>query len=51
MESWTVHLDRDVQQRLDEQAFCAAVSSAATQLVESQFAQVRELKREVYAGS
>ncbi len=51
MESWTVHLDRDVQKRLNEQAFCAAVSSAATQLVEQQFAQVRELKREVYAGS
>ena len=46
-----MHLDRDVQKRLNEQAFCAAVSSAATQLVEQQFAQVRALKREVYAGS
>jgi len=50
MESWAVHLDRDVQKNLDEQAFCAAVSGAATQLVEQQFAQVKTLKREVYAG-
>jgi hypothetical protein len=51
MDSWTVHLDRDVQNRLNEAAFCTAVSSAASQLVESQFAQVRALKREVYAGA
>ncbi len=51
MDAWVVHLDRDVQQRLNETAFCAAASSAATQLVESQFAQVKALKREVYAGS
>jgi hypothetical protein len=51
MDSWAVHLDRDVQKRLNEAAFCAAVSSAATQLVESQFAQVKALKREVYAGA
>lgn len=51
MDSWVVTLDRDVQKRLTEQAFCAAVSSAATQLVESQFAQVRALKREVYADA
>jgi hypothetical protein len=51
MESWAVHLDRDVQKKLDEQAFCGAVSSAATQLVEQQFAEVKELKREVYAGA
>lgn len=50
MESWAVHLDRDVQKKLTEQAFCAAVSSAATQLVEQQFAQVKALKRDVYAG-
>jgi hypothetical protein len=51
MDSWTVTLDRDVQKRLNEPAFCAAVSNAATELVESQFAQIRALKREVYAGA
>lgn len=51
METWTVQLDRDVQRTLNEEAFCAAVSSAATQLVEQQFAQVRALKREVYAAA
>ncbi|MEO6512908.1 MAG: hypothetical protein ABIO16_18060 [Nocardioides sp.] len=51
MESWAVHLEPDVQKRLSEQSFCAAVSSAASQLVAAQFAQVKELKREVYAGS
>jgi hypothetical protein len=51
MDSWTVQLDREVQKRLNEAAFCAAVSSAATHLVESQFAQVMALKREVYAGA
>jgi hypothetical protein len=50
MESWVVHLDRDVQRRLNEAAFCAAVSRAATQLVELQFAEVKALKRQVYAG-
>ena len=50
MESWAVHLDRDVQQRMVEMAFCDAVSRAATQLVEQQLAAVRALKREVYAG-
>lgn len=49
MDGWAVQLARDVQSRLDEQAFCQAVSRAATQLVESQFAHIRELKREVYA--
>jgi hypothetical protein len=50
MDSWAVHLDRDVQQRMDEVTFCDAVSRAATQLVELQLAAVRALKREVYAG-
>ena len=50
MDSWAVHLDRDVQQRMDEATFCDAVSRAATQLVELQLAAVRALKREVYAG-
>jgi hypothetical protein len=50
MDSWAVHLDRDIQRRLDANAFCEAVSRAATRLVESQLAQVRALKREVYAG-
>jgi hypothetical protein len=50
MDSWAVHLDRDVQQRMDEVTFCDAVSRAATQLVELQLAAVRTLKREVYAG-
>ena len=50
MDSWAVHLDRDVQLRMDEHAFCEAASSAATRLVESQFAQVRALKREVYGN-
>jgi hypothetical protein len=50
MESWAVHLDRDVQQRMDEVTFCDAVSRAATRLVEQQLAAVRALKREVYAG-
>ena len=50
MDSWAVHLDRDVQQRMDEVAFCDAVSRAATQLVELQLEAVRALKREVYAG-
>jgi hypothetical protein len=50
MDSWEVHLDRDVQQRMDEVTFCDAVSRAATQLVELQLAAVRALKREVYAG-
>jgi hypothetical protein len=50
MDFWTVHLDRDVQRRLDEQAFCHAVSEAATGLVEMQLAQVRALKREVYGN-
>ena len=50
MDSWAVHLDRDLQLRMDEHAFCEAVSSAATRLVESQFAQVRALKREVYGN-
>lgn len=49
MDSWAVHLDRDVQQRMDEVTFCDAVSRAATQLVEVQLASVRALKREVYA--
>jgi hypothetical protein len=48
MDSWAVHLDRDIQRRLDEQSFCRAVSDAATRLVEMQFAEVRVLKREVY---
>ena len=50
MESWTVHLDRDIQRRMDEHAFCDAVSRAATRLVESQFARVRALKREIYGN-
>ena len=50
MDAWAVHLDRDVQERMDEHTFCELVSQAATRLVESQFAQVRALKREVYAG-
>ena len=50
MDSWVVHLDRGIQKRLNEAAFCAAVSEAATLLVESQFTQVKALKREVYAG-
>ena len=50
MDSWTVHLDRDIKKRLDEHAFCDAVSQAATQLVEAQFAQVKALKRKTYAG-
>ena len=49
MDSWAVHLDRDVKQRMDEVTFCDAVSRAATQLVELQLAAVRALKREVYA--
>ena len=48
MDSWAVHVDRDVQRRMDEHAFCEAVSQAATHLVESQFAQVKALKREVF---
>jgi hypothetical protein len=50
MDSWAVHLDRDIQQRLDERAFCRAASEAATRLVEMQFARVRALKREVYGN-
>ena len=50
MDSWAVHLDRDIQRRMDEHAFCEAVSRAATRLVESQLAQVRALKREVYGN-
>lgn len=50
MDSWAVHLDRDVQRRLDERGFCDAVSRAASSLVESQLAQVGSLKREIYAG-
>ena len=50
MDSWAVHLDRDVQQQMHEATFCDAVSRAATQLVELQLAAVRALKREVYAG-
>jgi hypothetical protein len=50
MDSWAVHLDRDVPQRMDEVSFCDAVSRAATQLVELQLAAVRALKREVHAG-
>ena len=50
MDSWTVHLDRDIHGRMDEHAFCDAASRAATQLVESQFAQVRALKREIYGN-
>jgi len=50
MDSWAVHLDRDIQRRMDEHAFIEAVSRAATELVAAQFARVRELKREVYGS-
>jgi len=50
MDTWAVHLDRDIQRLMDEHAFCEAVSRAATRLVESQFAQVGALKREVYGN-
>ena len=50
MDSWAVHLARDVHQRMDEASFCDAVSRAATRLVELQLAAVRALKRELYAG-
>jgi hypothetical protein len=50
MESWAVRLAPEVKQRLDEQAFCDAVSDAATELVTLQFAGVKALKREIYGS-
>lgn len=48
MQSFTVELDPRVKD-MGEDAFCAAVSQAATELVRAQFAEIKELKRTIYA--
>jgi hypothetical protein len=48
MEFWTVDLQPGTLSALDETSFCAAVSSAAHEVVEDQFRQIRRLKDEIY---
>jgi len=48
MEFWTVDIQPGTLSTLDEASFCAAVSSAAREVVQDQFRQIRRLKDEIY---
>jgi hypothetical protein len=49
MQEWSVNINREWFANVDNGSFCAAAGQAASELVRAQFAQVGQLKREIYA--